>query len=62
MEGVPRKIIGRQLAHFDQADPASGKGVGAALRLEGAGTSRRRAQPEGPATPVVESDHGLAAW
>ncbi len=32
MEGVPREIIGRQLAHFDKADPANGKGVRAALK------------------------------
>jgi hypothetical protein len=32
MEGVPREIIGRQLAQFDKADPANGKGVRAALK------------------------------
>jgi catalase len=31
MDGVPREIVDRQLAHFDKADPAYGKGVRAAL-------------------------------
>jgi catalase len=33
MEGAPREIVERQLAHFDRADPAHGKGVRAALML-----------------------------
>jgi catalase len=33
IEGVPREIVERQLAHFDKADPAYGKGVRAALKL-----------------------------
>jgi len=31
MQGVPREIVERQLAHFDKADPAYGQGVRAAL-------------------------------
>ena len=31
MQGVPHDIIDRQLAHFDNADPAYGAGVRAAL-------------------------------
>lgn len=34
MEGVPQEIIDRQIAHFDQADPAYGAGVRAALAGE----------------------------
>ncbi|MDQ8206089.1 catalase [Coraliomargarita sp. SDUM461003] len=32
MQGVPQHIVERQLAHFDQADPAYGDGVRAALQ------------------------------
>ncbi|NQW08666.1 MAG: catalase [Alphaproteobacteria bacterium] len=32
MQGVPREIVERQLVHFDQADPAYGAGVRAALQ------------------------------
>jgi len=32
MEGVPSEIIHRQLAHFDQADPAYGEGVRRAVQ------------------------------
>ena len=31
MRGVPQRIIDRQLAHFDKADPAYGEGVRDAL-------------------------------
>jgi catalase len=34
MQGVPREIVERQLAHFDKADPAYGAGVRAALGFE----------------------------
>ncbi len=32
MDGVPNKIVERQLAHFDKADPAYGEGVRKALK------------------------------
>lgn len=35
MAGIPTFIIERQLAHFDQADPAYGAGVRAALKAQG---------------------------
>ena len=34
MEGVPREIVERQLAHFEQADPAYAAGVARALELQ----------------------------
>ena len=34
MQGVPREIVERQLAHFDKADPDYGAGVRAALGFE----------------------------
>src|SRR5690606_28973233 len=52
MQGVPRGIIERQLAHFDKADPAYGAGVRAALDApdsEGAKAISTQEQP--PATP-----------
>jgi len=30
---IPAELIGRQLARFDKADPAYGKGVRASLKL-----------------------------
>ncbi|HEX7261843.1 MAG TPA: catalase-related domain-containing protein, partial [Luteolibacter sp.] len=33
MDGVPREIIDRQLAHFTKADPAYGAGVAKALGI-----------------------------
>ena len=34
MNGVPEKIVRRQLAHFHKADPAYAAGVAKALNLE----------------------------
>lgn len=33
MQGVPRKIIDKQISHFDKVDPAYGKGVRKALNI-----------------------------
>ena len=33
MEGVPERIVSRQLVHFYKADPDHGRGVAAKLRL-----------------------------
>ncbi len=55
MQGVPREIIDRQLAHFDRADPAYGAGVRDALKsreVDIAGDIAVNAQPVAEAAGI----------